>query len=121
MPKNRAQFHRFHAFISTLSAPKYCVPICIRSLLRHRIITILYLSLAQHPVEHSTMLSVDILLHWRLLEPSLIPSIAFWIWAFRSAGILPSQSWKGARPTPPFCRVPVLMPALTEPSATVLK
>src|SRR5258708_393097 len=56
-----------------------------------------------------------------LMEPSLIPSLAFWIWAFRSAGILLSQSWKGARPTPPFCRVPVLMPALTEPSATVFR
>ena len=56
-----------------------------------------------------------------LMEPSLIPSLAFWIWAFRSAGILLSQAWKGASPTPPFCRVPVLMPAWTEPSATVFR
>jgi hypothetical protein len=39
------------------------------------------------------------------MEPFLIPSLACWIWAFRSTGILLSQSWKGASPTPPFCSV----------------
>lgn len=49
-----------------------------------------------YTVEHSTLFSVDIPLLWVLMEPTLIPSLTCWIWTFRLARILPSQSWKDA-------------------------
>jgi PAS domain S-box-containing protein len=48
-------------------------------------------------------LAVSCVIFESKMEPSLMPSLAYWTRAFRSAGILPSQSWKGASPPPFYC------------------